>query len=96
LVFPERQPEDRPSPEPDGHALLEAKEIAAWIDHALARLPTIQRQVLILCCIENLPQQEVGEILGLNVNTVKTHLRRGRMALAQALALRGYAREEGS
>ena len=41
-----------------------------------------------LCCIEQLPQDDVAATLGMPVNTVKTHLRRARIALAQALARR--------
>ena len=38
--------------------------------------------------IENLPQKEVAEALGLPVNTVKTNLRRARLALIAKLARR--------
>jgi len=76
---------------PDSHELVEAHETAAWLERAIAALPVAQREVVVLCCIEQLPQEEVADVLGAPVNTVKTHLRRARIALAQALARRRAA-----
>jgi RNA polymerase sigma factor (sigma-70 family) len=73
---------------PDSHQLAEARETAAWIERAVAALPFSQREVVVLCCIEQLQQDDVAATLGMPVNTVKTHLRRARIALAQALARR--------
>ena len=73
---------------PDSHQLVEARETAAWIEHAIATLPFSQREVVVLCCIEQLPQDDAAATLGMPVNTVKTHLRRARITLAQALARR--------
>ena len=72
----------------DSHQLAEARETAAWIERAIAALPVAQREVVALCCIEQLPQDDVAAALGMPVNTVKTHLRRARIALAQGLARR--------
>ena len=52
----------------------------------MAALPLAQREVLVLTAIGGLHQQEVAEALDLPLNTVKTHLRRARLALAKALA----------
>ena len=76
---------------PDSLELIEAHETAAWLEHAIAALPMAQREVVVLCCIEQLAQEEVAAALGAPVNTVKTHLRRARLALAQALARRQAA-----
>jgi RNA polymerase sigma-70 factor (ECF subfamily) len=73
---------------PDSHQLAEARETAAWLEKAIAALPFSQREVVVLCCVEQLPQEDVAATLGVPVNTVKTHLRRARIALAQALARR--------
>jgi RNA polymerase sigma-70 factor (ECF subfamily) len=73
---------------PDSHQLAEARETAAWMEKAIAALPFSQREVVVLCCVEQLPQEDVAATLGVPVNTVKTHLRRARIALAQALARR--------
>ena len=60
----------------------------AWLEHAIAGLPDAQREVLVMSTIAGPKQQEVAEALGLPLNTVKTHLRRARLALAKALAER--------
>jgi RNA polymerase sigma factor (sigma-70 family) len=51
----------------------------------LAQLPEIQRQVLILYEQDGLKGKEIGELLGMNVNTVWTHLRRARKELTVRL-----------
>jgi RNA polymerase sigma-70 factor (ECF subfamily) len=76
---------------PDTQQLAEARETAAWLERAIAALPFAQREVIALCCVEQLPQDEAAALLDLPVNTVKTHLRRARIALAQALARRQAA-----
>src|SRR5262249_48837192 len=78
-------------PAPDGYQLTEARETAAWMEATIAALPEAQRQVVVLCCIEQLSHSEVATILAMPVNTVKTHLRRARSALAQRLARRRAA-----
>ena len=85
----ERSPIDDAAP--DSQALAEARETAAWIEKAIAALPFSQREVVVLCCVERLAREDVAAALGMPVNTVKTHLRRGRIALAQALARRKAA-----
>jgi RNA polymerase sigma-70 factor (ECF subfamily) len=69
-----------------------AQQTAAWLEREMSRLPLAQREVLILTCIENLPQKEVAEILGFPVNTVKTHLRRARETLIRRRAQRDTIR----
>lgn len=75
-----------PNPGPDHVA--EARETVAWLERALPTLPPAQREVLLLTAIAGLRQQEVAEALDLPLNTVKTHLRRARLALAAGLAAR--------
>jgi RNA polymerase sigma-70 factor (ECF subfamily) len=97
LVFPERRSNDPKSESASAQESLEAQETAAWIDAALAHLPRKQREVFSLCGVQGLPQQQVSEILGMPLNTVKTQLRRARIELARGLALwRGKAPEEVS
>lgn len=73
---------------PSGDAVVAAKETAAWLEAAIARLPLAQREVVILVCGEQMPQAEVAEALGLPLSTVKTNLRRARLTLARRLAVR--------
>jgi RNA polymerase sigma-70 factor (ECF subfamily) len=94
IVFPEHLEVELAGEAPDGQQLLEAKEVADWLDRALQALPRGHREALLLFCVENLSQQEIAEALDLPLNTVKTYVRRGRMALAQALVRRN--REKSS
>ena len=56
---------------------------------ALATVPLEARIVLTLYYGDGRSYQEIGSIRGTSVNTVKTHLRRGRLALRKALLARG-------
>lgn len=73
---------------PSSQQMVEAHETVEWLEDALSKLSPTQRQVVILCCIEKLEQKDVAAVLEIPVNTVKTHLRRARIALARALARR--------
>lgn len=70
-------------PAPSAVDWAEAKSTLAWLESAIASLPVSQRDVLLLTCIEEMDQNQVASALGLNVNTVKTHLRRARLTLAR-------------
>jgi RNA polymerase sigma-70 factor (ECF subfamily) len=50
----------------------------------VATLSEIQRAAVTLYYFEDHSVERVAEILGLNVNTVKTHLRRARGVLREA------------
>jgi len=52
---------------------------------ALGSLPRRQRDCLVLKYYTELPVTEIAETLGLSVNTVKTHLRRGMSELGKRL-----------
>lgn len=79
-------PPDPPDPNPDPERIASARQTLAWLDGALADLPPAQREVLLLIAIVGLRQQDVAQALGMPLNTVKTHLRRARLALAARLA----------
>lgn len=59
---------------------------------ALRELSPRQSEVLALFYVEDRPLSEVAEILGLGTETVKTHLKRGRAALATKLDEMGHVR----
>lgn len=80
-----KEPED---PTPDGQRLVEARETVAWLEDEIRQLPLAQREVLILASLEGRPMSEVAEVLGIPLNTVKTHLRRARLSLSERLARR--------
>jgi RNA polymerase sigma-70 factor (ECF subfamily) len=88
MVFADPPAAEPRSANPDGERSAMARQTAAWLEQEVRKLPLPQQEVLILTCIENLPQKEVAGILGLPVNTVKTHLRRARLALIDRLARR--------
>ncbi len=73
-------------PAPDGERRTAARETAAFVQRELANLRLVQREVVLLACVEQLPLKDIATVLGIPVNTVKTHLRRARLALAGALA----------
>jgi RNA polymerase sigma-70 factor (ECF subfamily) len=60
----------------------EAREI---LDRALDRLPEHYRALLVLREVEELSNEEVAEILGESVSSVKSRLHRARMALREIL-----------
>lgn len=59
---------------------------------ALRELSPRQAEVLALFYVEDQPLSEVAEILGLGTETIKTHLKRGRAALATKLEELGHVR----
>lgn len=71
---------------PDGERSAIARQRVDRLEREIRRLPLAQREVLILACIEHLPQKAIAEILDLPLNTVKTHLRRARLTLVDRLA----------
>ena len=71
------------SPTPESLLLSgEAREI---LDRALDRLPEHYRALLVLRDVEELSNEEVAEILGESVSSVKSRLHRARMALREIL-----------
>ena len=67
------------------HDFLEEREARNRLNGSLARLPQVQRTVLVLRYVDDLSNAEIGRICGLPVNTVKSHLARGKAALRKTL-----------
>ncbi len=93
LVFAEPVAVDPPDPAPDGERATAARQAAGFVLEDLGKLRLVQREVVLLACVEKMPLKEVSAVLSIPVNTVKTHLRRARLALAAALARRHGHRE---
>ena len=72
---------------PGPERVAQGRQAVARLEAAMAALPLVQREVLVLTAIGGLRQQEVAEALELPLNTVKTNLRRARLTLAKALAV---------
>ncbi|MBX7169910.1 MAG: RNA polymerase sigma factor [Pyrinomonadaceae bacterium] len=60
-------------------------ELAEKIEHFVAELPPLQREVLILREIEGLPYSEIAEITETNLSQVKIRLHRARKSLVNDL-----------
>jgi len=84
----ELQEKDEPLVRGPDHS-LELAERDRLLHAALATVPMEARIVLTLYYADGRSYQEIGTIRGISVNTVKTHLRRGRLALRRALRARG-------
>lgn len=88
LRLADDDPPDPPDPAPGPERIASARQTLAWLEGALTTLPPAQREVLLLFAIVGLRQQDVALALDLPLNTVKTNLRRARLALAAQLAER--------
>ncbi len=69
----------------DAGAVLEQRELAAALHDAIAALPEERRIVVVLRDLEGLDYEEVAEVLGLPLNTVRTRLHRARLDLKAKL-----------
>jgi RNA polymerase sigma-70 factor (ECF subfamily) len=64
---------------------LEKKERMMRIQKAINSLPEEQNQAVVLRDIQGLSYQDISDITGLNLGTVKSRLSRGRLALKNQL-----------
>lgn len=73
--------------------MLERKEIAGLLREAIAGLPAIYRNVVLLRDIEEMDVRETAQALGLSESAVKVRLHRARALLQRSLApkLKGVA-----
>lgn len=69
----------------DPAATVDRRETAARIRAALNELPTAHRLALTLYYFQELKYEEIATVLGLPLNTVKAHIRRGKLTLARRL-----------
>ena len=75
--------DDRPLQAPD-HSLLDG-EMQTAIQKAIDELPEVQRMAVILRRYDDIPYEDIGEILGLSVPAVKSVLFRARTELREKL-----------
>ncbi|MFT3991300.1 MAG: sigma-70 family RNA polymerase sigma factor [Luteolibacter sp.] len=78
------QAEASPDLQPDSE-LLQA-ELQKAVDAAISALPETQRMAVVLRRYENMPYEEIAEVLGLSVSAVKSLLFRARTTLREALS----------
>jgi glutamyl-tRNA reductase len=72
-----------PGPQPEVEALR--SELAAEVQAALLRLPFDQRTAVILCDLQGLSYDEIAQVTGTAVGTVKSRINRGRLRLRELL-----------
>src|ERR1044072_7857627 len=75
----------------DAEQQLRGRALARDLQAALGSLDPAYRELLLLRFQEGLAYQEIAEVTGLPLGTVKVRLHRGRKRLADLLAARGWA-----
>jgi RNA polymerase sigma-70 factor (ECF subfamily) len=65
---------------------LEAKELGEEIERAIGQLRPEYRQAILLRHVEGRPYEEIAEIMGVPLGTVKTFIHRARGELRETLA----------
>lgn len=92
----ERQPlvESIPAPPAeDGPARLEQSDLAAALSRAMDALRPEYRQLVVLRYQEELSYEEIVEVTGLPLGTVKSFLHRARAEMAAALRTAGWGQD---
>ncbi len=76
------------------HDLATSSSLGVALERAIATLRPEYRSVVLLRFVHGHAYQEVAEITGLPLGTVKTHLHRARKELAELLRDQGWANDE--
>ena len=84
-VFSPAEMAESQAPEPGLQVAREGAELADFLDGHMRDLPLKQREVVVLCCVEQLSLEETAAALAMPLESVKTNLKRGRAALQKAL-----------
>ena len=74
----------------DAEQQLRGRALARDLQAALATLDAAYRELLLLRFQEGMAYQEIAQVTGLPLGTVKVRLHRGRKRLADLLAARGW------
>ena len=74
-----------PSPSPTPEQMLQAKEQETAIHQALGRLSKDHRSIIVLRDIEGFSYNEIADVLGVSIGTVKSRLARARSDLKKSL-----------
>src|SRR3970282_344597 len=81
-------PIDVPDTSAGVERLLEMKEVSEIVQRALLELPIDQRQAVLLVDIHDYRYEEVAQITGASLGTVKSRVHRGRERLRQVFTAR--------
>jgi RNA polymerase sigma-70 factor (ECF subfamily) len=74
-----------PSPSPTPEQMLQSKEQETAIHQALGRLSKDHRSIIVLRDIEGFSYNEIADVLGVSIGTVKSRLARARSDLKKSL-----------
>jgi RNA polymerase sigma-70 factor (ECF subfamily) len=66
--------------------LLSQRQVALELEQAIQRLPPLYREAFVLKHVEGLSYEEMEEILGVNGDTLKMRVYKGRLQLSRELA----------
>ncbi len=72
--------------------LLSQQQVAQELEQAIQRLPPLYREAFVLKHVEGLSYEEMEEILGVNGDTLKMRVYKGRLQLSRELASLNPAR----
>ena len=75
--------------EPAADDLLQSTQESSHIHRALLQLSAEQRRMLDLAYFQDMSHQEIADLTGLALGTVKSHIRRGQQALKAVLEAQG-------
>lgn len=78
--------DDRVVEERTPERLLSQQQVAEQLDRAIQRLPPLYREAFVLKHVEGLSYEEMQEILGVNGDTLKMRVYKGRLQLSRDLA----------
>jgi RNA polymerase sigma factor (sigma-70 family) len=75
---------------PDRNAAeqMEEREFRQTVEEQLAQLSQVERTVLVLYHQEERSYEQIAEVLGMPIGTVRTHLHRGRKKMREGLMAR--------
>lgn len=76
-----------PAPATSPFEQAAANELEARVETALARLPRMYREVVLLVAVEGLEPAEAAEICGVTAATMRQRLKRARDLLAQSVEI---------
>ena len=81
----EGAPLDPPAADPSAYELLAGREQEAYVAAAVAGVPAVYREVLMLRFQEDLSLAEIAALVGAPVSTVKSRLYRGLASMRQQM-----------
>ncbi|MGO9269157.1 MAG: RNA polymerase sigma factor [Terriglobia bacterium] len=90
------QIEERPSQLEGPMARVESRERHELLQAALGRLSPDMREAVILRDLQDLEYEEISQVLGVPVGTVKSRINRGRLELARVLKRMEPMRGQGT